>query len=140
MRFIVFVRSNDEAEAGAMPDEAEIAAMLAFNEELVSAGVLLGGEGLHPSSAGARLRFSGGGTTVIDGPFGRSGELVAGYWIIQAKSLEEAKQWMRRMPQPAGEREAVVEIRQIFDADDFGEALTPELREQEAGLRAQSGA
>ena len=134
MRFMLFVKANDDSEAGVMPSEAELAEMGKFNEELVKAGVMLAGEGLHPSSKGARVRFSGSDRTVVDGPFTEAKELVAGYWLIQAKSKEEAIEWVKRSPFRDGE----VEIRQVFEADDFGDEFTPELREQEERLRAQA--
>ncbi len=135
MRFMVIVPASKESEAGALPDEKLLTAMMKFNEEMVKASVLLAGEGLHPTSKGARLRFSGGKTTMIDGPFTESKELIAGFWLIQVESKEEAIAWMRRAPFGDG---VVLEIRQLFEADDFGPALTPELREQEARLRAQA--
>jgi hypothetical protein len=136
MRFMVMVKANKDTEAGVMPDEKLLAAMGKFNEELVKAGVMLAGEGLQPSSKGARVRFSGTKRTVIDGPFTESKELIAGFWLWQVKSREEAIEWVKRCPNPtAGESE--IEIRQVFEADDFGPALTPELREQEAKLRAK---
>jgi hypothetical protein len=135
MRFMVIVPANQETEAGVLPSEHELAEMGKFNEELVNAGVLLAGEGLHPTAKGARIQFSGGATTVIDGPFTGSQELIAGFWLIRAKSKEEAIEWMRRAPFGDG---VVLEIRQVLDMDDFGPALTPELREQEERLRARS--
>jgi hypothetical protein len=138
MRFIVFVKATQESEAGVLPDEKLMTEMNAYNEELAKAGVLLAGEGLHPSSKGARVRFSGAKRTVIDGPFSETKELIAGFWIIQAKSKEEAIEWIKRAPNPHPGQEPEVEIRQIFEADDFGEALTPELREAEERLRTQA--
>lgn len=135
MRFMLIVKANQDSEAGVMPSEAELTEMGKYNEELVKAGVLLAGEGLHPSSKGARVRFDGGKRAVIDGPFGETKELVAGFWLIQVKSLEEAIEWVKRVPFAKGEE---IEIRQVFEADDFGDALTPELREQEERLRAQA--
>jgi hypothetical protein len=136
MRFMVMVKANEDTEAGVMPTEAELAAMGKFNEELVKSGVLLAGEGLHPSSKGARVRFSGGGQrTVIDGPFTEAKELIAGFWLLQVASKEEAIEWIKRAPMKDGDE---VEIRQVFEADDFGAALTPELREAEQRLRAQA--
>ena len=120
-----------------MPSQELLAAMGKYNEELVKAGALLAGEGLHPSSKGARVRFSGEKRTVVDGPFTPENDLVAGFWLIQAKSKEEAIEWAKRCPNPM-EGESEIEIRQVFDAEDFGEALTPELRQQEERLRAQS--
>jgi hypothetical protein len=134
MRFMCIVPASKESEGGVLPDEKTFAEMFKFNEEMVRAGVMLAGEGLHPTSKGARIKFSGGKTTVIDGPFTESKELIAGFWLIQAKSKEEAIAWMRRAPFEDG---AVLEIRQVFEADDFGPALTPELRKQENRLRAQ---
>jgi len=132
MRFMVLVKASKESEAGVMPDTRLLTEMTKFNEQLVKAGVMLAGEGLHSTSRGARVRFSGDAPTVIDGPFAETKELVAGYWIWQAKSLEEAVEWLKRAPFGGG---AEVEIRQIFEADDFGEQLTPELRKRNAGLR-----
>jgi hypothetical protein len=142
MRFMVLMKANEETEAGVMPSTEILAAMGKFNEELVKAGVMLAGEGLHPTSKGARIRFADGNATVTDGPFTEAKELIAGFWIIQVKSKEEAIEWMKRMPAPGpGEGEgASIEIRQVFEADDFGDAFTPELREQEERLRAQSEA
>jgi hypothetical protein len=133
MRFMVLVPANEESEAGVLPDEEIFAEMNKFNEEMVKAGVMLAGEGLHPTSKGARIKFSGGKTTVIDGPFAESKELIAGFWLIQVKSKEEAIAWMKRAPFGDG---VVLELRQVFDPEDFGPALTPELREQEERLRA----
>ena len=139
MRFMVMVKATDDSEAGVMPSEQLLAEMGKFNEELVKAGVMQAGEGLHPSSKGARVRFSGKKRTVIDGPFAETKELVAGFWIWQCESLEEAIEWVKRCPNPMpGDSE--IEIRQIFEAEDFGEAFTPELREQEERLRARSRA
>jgi hypothetical protein len=136
MRFMVLVKANKDSEAGVLPDEKELAAMGKFNEELVKAGVMLAGEGLHASSKGARVRFSGGKKTVIDGPFAETKELVAGYWLWQVKSKEEAIEWLKRAPF----EDAEVEIRQVFEAEDFGAEFTPELREQEERIRAQAAA
>jgi hypothetical protein len=130
MRFMVIVKATKESEAGEMPSTELLAAMGKFNEELVKAGIMLAGDGLHPSSKGARVRFSGAKRTVIDGPFAETKELVAGYWIWQVRSLDEAIEWVKRCPNPM-ESESDIEIRQVFEADDFGEAFTPELREQE---------
>ena len=141
MRFMVLVKANKDSEAGVMPSETLLAEMGRFNEELVKAGVLLAGEGLHPSSKGARIRFSGGKRRVIDGPFAETRELVAGFWLIQVKSLEEAVEWMKRCPTPfEGDEESEIEIRQVFEAADFGAEFTPELREQEERLRAEIAA
>jgi hypothetical protein len=137
MRFMVIVKASKESEAGVLPSTEILAAMGKFNEQLVKAGVMLAGEGLHPSSKGARVRFSGGKRTVIDGPFAETKELIAGFWLWQVKSKEEAIEWLKRAPFDGGTE---VEIRQVFEPDDFGPALTPELREQEERLRAQSAA
>ena len=134
MRFMVIVKADRNSEAGVMPSTEMLAAMGKFNEEMVKAGVMLAGEGLHPTSKGARIKYSGKQPGVSQGPFAVTSDLVAGFWLIQVKSLEEAIQWMKRAPFDGG---AEIEIRQVFDAEDFGEALTPELREQEARLRAQ---
>ena len=137
MRFMVMVKANEDSEAGVMPSEELLAAMGKYNEELVKAGVMLAGEGLQPSSKGARVKFSGDQRTVIDGPFTEAKELIAGFWLIQVKSLDEAIEWVKRCPNPM-EGEAEIEIRQVFEADDFGEELTPELREQEERVRKQA--
>lgn len=134
MRFLVMVKATKESEAGVMPTEQELAEMGKFNEELVKAGIMLAGEGLQPSSKGARVNFSGGKPSVIDGPFTEAKELVAGFWLWQVKSKDEAIEWLKRAPFKDGE----VELRQVFEADDFGEAFTPELREQEERIRAQA--
>jgi hypothetical protein len=136
MRFMILVKANQDSEAGVMPSEELLTAMGKFNEELVNAGVMLAGEGLHPSSKGARVQFSGGKPTVIDGPFAETKELVAGYWIWQVKSKDEAIEWLERSPF----QDAEIEVRQIFEAEDFGAEFTPELREQEERLRAQVAA
>jgi hypothetical protein len=136
MRFMVLVKANQDSEAGVMPSEQLLADMGKFNEELVKAGIMLAGEGLHPSRKGARVRFSGSKRTVIDGPFTESKELIAGYWLWQVRSLDEAIEWVKRCPNPM-EGESEIEIRQVFEADDFGEAFTPELRQQEERLRGQ---
>jgi hypothetical protein len=136
MRVMVIVKASNESEAGVMPDEKLLTEMGNYNEELVKAGIMVAGEGLHPSSKGKRIRFSGTNRTVLDGPFAETKELIAGYWIWQVKSMDEAVQWLKRCPNPhKGESE--VEIRPIFENDDFGEAFTPELREQEERLRAE---
>ena len=136
MRFMILVKATKDSEAGKMPDAKLLAEMGKFNEELVKAGVMLAGEGLHPSSKGARVRFSGQKRTVTDGPFTETKELVAGFWLWQVKSKEEAIEWVKRCPNPMlGESE--IEIRQIFEAEDFGAALTPELRERDERLRAK---
>jgi hypothetical protein len=137
MRFMILVKASKESEAGIMPSEQLLTEMGKFNEELVKAGVMLAGEGLHPSSKGARVRFSGGKRTVIDGPFAETKELIAGFWIWQVKSKEEAIEWVKRCPNPHNE-ETEVEIRQVFEAEDFGAELTPELREQEERVRAEA--
>ena len=136
MRFLVMVKANKESEAGVMPETKLLEDMGKFNEELVKAGILLAAEGLHPSSKGVRVRFSGDKRTVVDGPFAETKELVAGFWLWQVKSREEAIEWVKRCPNPhAGE--GVIEIRQVFEAADFGPALTPELREAEDRLRSR---
>jgi hypothetical protein len=136
MRFMVMVKATKESEAGVMPSEELLTEMGKYNEELVKAGVMLAGEGLHPSSKGARVRFSGKDRTVVDGPFAETKELVAGFWLIQVKSMDEAIEWVKRCPNPMNE-DSEIEIRQVFETEDFGDELTPELREQEARLRAQ---
>ena len=141
MRVMVLVKANEESEAGEMPSEQLLTEMMDFNEELVKAGVMLAGDGLHPSSKGARVAFSGSERKVIDGPFAETKELLAGYWVWQVKSLDEAIEWVKRMPEPRRRApRASIEIRPVFEADDFGEELTPELREQEQRLRAQTEA
>ncbi len=137
MRFMVIVKADKNSEAGVMPDEKLLAEMGKYNEELAKAGVMLAGEGLHPSSKGARVRFSGSKRTVIDGPFPETKELIAGFWLIQAKSREEAIEWVKRAPNPFPGTESEIEIRQVFEADDFGKEFTPELREQEERIRKQ---
>ncbi|HXN57508.1 MAG TPA: YciI family protein [Candidatus Angelobacter sp.] len=139
MRFLILVKASKDSEAGVLPDEKILTEMGQFNEELVKAGVMLAGEGLQPSSKGARVKFSGAKRTVIDGPFAETKELIAGYWLWQVKSREEAIEWVKRIPNPTGE-ESEVEIRQVFEADDLGEAYTPELRQQDERLRAQAAA
>lgn len=134
MRFMVIVKASAESEAGVMPDEQMLTEMGKYNEELVNAGIMKAGEGLHPSSKGVRVRFSGESRSVIDGPFAEIKELVAGFWIWECSSLAEAISWAKRCPNPTGE-ESELEIRQIFEDSDFGEAFTPELREQEQRLR-----
>jgi hypothetical protein len=138
MRFMVLVKATKDSEAGVLPDEKLLREMGKYNDELVKAGVMLAGEGLQPSSKGARVRFSGDKRTVIDGPFTETKELIAGFWLIQVKSKEEAIEWVKRVPNPTGE-EGEIEIRQVFEAEDFGPELTPELREQEERQRAQIG-
>jgi hypothetical protein len=137
MRFMILVKADKSSEAGVLPDEKILTEMGKFNEQLVKAGVMLAGEGLQPSSKGARVRFDGSKRTVIDGPFAETKELIAGFWLWQVKSKEEAIEWLKRAPFGGGTE---VEIRQVFEAEDFGPALTPELREQEQRLRAQSAA
>jgi hypothetical protein len=137
MRFMILVKASKDTEAGVMPSQELLAEMGKFNEELVKAGILLAGEGLQASSKGARVKFSGGQRTVIDGPFAETKELVAGYWLWQCKSKEEAIEWVKRCPNPTG-ADGVVEIRQVFSAEDFGPALTPELRKNEERLRTIS--
>ncbi len=136
MKFMVFVKASDDSEAGVMPSEEDLSEMGNFNEELVKAGVMLGGDGLHPSSKGTRIQFDGDERTIVDGPFAETKELIAGYWIIQAKSREEAIEWMKRSPFREGE----IEIRQVFEPEDFGEEYTPELRERDERLRKRSTA
>lgn len=136
MRVMVLIKANEDSEAGTMPSEQLLAAMGNYNEELMEAGVMLAGEGLHPSSKGKRVKFSGGEKTVIDGPFSETKELIAGFWIWQVESMAEAVKWVKRMPNPQV-AEAEVEIRPIFEAEDFGAEFTPELREQEERLRSQ---
>jgi hypothetical protein len=139
MRFMILIKANKDTEAGALPSREVLTEMGKFNEELVKAGVLLAGEGLHPSSKGARVKFSGGTRSVTDGPFAETKELIAGFWLWQVKSKEEAIEWVKRCPNPTG-AEAEIEIRQVFEPEDFGPALTPELREQEERLRAGASA
>ncbi|RYF42315.1 MAG: YciI family protein [Comamonadaceae bacterium] len=136
MRFMVIVKATADSEAGIMPSEQLLAEMGRYNEELVKAGIMQNGDGLHPSSKGARVRFSGADRTVIDGPFAETKELIAGYWLWNCASLKEAIEWVKRCPNPMpGDSE--IEIRQVFESEDFGEAFTPELREKEAQLRAE---
>jgi hypothetical protein len=137
MRFMVMIKATKETEAGVMPDEKLLTDMGKYNEELVKAGVMLGGEGLHPSSKGARVKFQGSKRTVIDGPFAETKELVAGYWLWECKSKEEAIEWVKRCPNPMPDTEAEIEIRQVFESADFGAEFTPELRAQEDRLRAE---
>jgi hypothetical protein len=137
MRVMVIVKATKTSEAGAMPDERMLTEMGRYNEELVKAGLLLTGEGLHPSSKGKRVRFSGAQRTVIDGPFTETKELIAGFWLWQVKSMDEAVEWLKRAPNPHHE-ETDVEIRPVFEEEDFGEAFTPELREQEQRIREQA--
>jgi len=138
MRVMAIVKASEDSEAGRMPSEELLTEMGKFNEEMVKAGVMLAGEGLHPSSKGARVSFGGGGErTVIDGPFAETKELIAGYWLLQVRSMEEAVEWIKRCPNPH-EGEGEIEIRPVFETEDFGEELTPELREQEERLRVQA--
>jgi hypothetical protein len=137
MRFMVIVKADKNSEAGVMPSREILTAMGKFNEELVKAGVMLAAEGLHPTSKGKRVRFSGGKHTIIDGPFTESKELIAGFWLWQVRSMDEAVEWLKRSPFDGGTE---IEIRQVFEADDFGAELTPELRNQEARLRKQAAA
>ena len=139
MRVMVLIKADKDTETGVMPSEQLLAEMLKYNEELVKAGVMLAGEGLHPSSKGKRVKFSGGKKTVVDGPFTETKELIAGFWLWQVRSMDEAVEWVKRMPNP-DDTEAEVEIRQVFEAEDFGAEFTPELREQEERLRAQAAA
>src|SRR5258706_5657134 len=138
MRFMILIKADKDTEAGVLPSEKLLADMGNFNEELVKAGVMLAGEGLQPSSKGARVRFSGNKRTVIDGPFAETKELIAGYWMWQCKSLDEAIEWVKRAPNPFSGQDSEIEIRQVFEADDFGAELTPELREQEERLRKEA--
>ena len=138
MRFMILVKADKNSEAGTLPDKKLLAEMGKFNEELVKAGVMLAGEGLQPSSKGARVKFSGRKRSVIDGPFVETKELIAGFWLWQVKSKEEAIEWVKRCPNPM-KGESEIEIRQLFEAEDFGAEFTPELREQEERLRAQMG-
>jgi len=137
MRVVVLIKATERSEAGELPSREVLEQMTTFNEELVKAGVMLAGEGLLPSSRGVRVEFSGGERSVIDGPFAETKELLAGYWVWEVKSMEEAIEWVKRIPNPEGE-EAVVEIRRVAEAEDFGDEFTPELREREARLRAQT--
>jgi hypothetical protein len=138
MRFMAIVKADERSEAGEMPTEAELTAMGNYNDELVKAGIMLAGEGLHPSSKGARVTLNNEGTTVTDGPFAETKELIAGFWLLQAKSWDEALEWVKRAPKPpAGAGDFVIEVRQVFEAEDFGDEYTPELRAQEERQRAQ---
>lgn len=140
MRFMVIVKADAKSEAGVMPSEQQLAEMGAYNEELVKAGVMLAGEGLHPTTKGKRVRFAGERRIVIDGPFSETKELIAGFWLIQAKSMEEAVEWVKRAPNPMPGTESEIEIRQVFEAEDFGAEFTPELREQEKRIAEQAAA
>jgi hypothetical protein len=137
MRVMVIIKATNSSEAGVMPSEKLLTDMGRFNEELVKAGVMVAGEGLHPSRKGKRVRFAGGRRTVLDGPFAETKELVAGFWLWQVKSMDEAVEWVRRCPDPMPGEEAEIEIRPVFEAEDFGAEFTPELREQEERLRAE---
>jgi len=136
MRFMILIKASKDSEAGVLPSEQLLTEMGQFNEELVKAGVMLAGEGLQPSSKGARVKFAGGKRTVVDGPFAETKELIAGFWLWQVKSMDEAIEWVKRIPNPTGQ-EGEVEIRQVFEADDFGPELSPELRKQQERLRSQ---
>jgi hypothetical protein len=138
MRFMIFVKATKNSEAGVMPSQELLTAMMKYNEELVKAGIMLAGEGLQPSSKGVRVRFSGSKRTVTDGPFAETKELIAGFWMWRCKSKEEAIEWVKRCPNPMPGEESEIEIRQVFEAEDFGEEFTPELRQQEERLRAQT--
>ncbi len=140
MRFMIIIKASQDSEAGKMPSQALLTAMGNYNEALLNAGILLAGEGLHPSSKGARVRFRGDTHTVIDGPFAETKELIAGFWLWQVNSKEEAIEWVKRCPNPMPGTEAEIEIRQVFEMEDFGEAFTPELREQEARVWAEAQA
>jgi hypothetical protein len=134
MRFLVLLKADAGSESGQLPSQDMIEAMTAYNEELVKAGILLAADGLHPSSRGARVHFAGANRTVVDGPFTETKELIAGFWMIDVKSREEAIEWVKRCPKPLEGDEAVIEIRQVFEAEDFGDNFTPELREREARM------
>lgn len=136
MRFMVIIKADENSEAGRMPDEKMLTEMGAFNDELVTAGVVLAGEGLHPSSKGVRVQFSGSDRSVVDGPFAETKELIAGFWILQTRTLDECIEWVKRCPNPTGD-ESQIEIRRIFEMEDFGEEFTPELREQEERQRTE---
>ena len=135
MRVMVIVKATKSSEAGGLPDEKLLTAMGNYNEELVKAGVMLAGEGLHPSSKGKRVKFAGGKKTVTDGPFAETKELIAGFWLWQVKSMEEAIEWLKRCPDPMPGEESIIEVRPVFEAEDFGKEFTPELRKQEEELR-----
>ncbi len=139
MRFMIIVKADKDSEAGVLPNEKLLTEMGRYNEELVKAGVMLAGEGLHPSSKGARVKFSGDKRIVRDGPFAETKELIAGFWLFQVKSKEEAVEWVKRAPNPHPGTESEIEIRQVFESDEFGEAFTPELREAEERMRAKGG-
>jgi hypothetical protein len=137
MKVVVFVKATPQSEAGEMPSQELLEAMTKYNEDLVKAGVMLAGEGLHPSSRGKRVTFTGSGRSVVDGPFTETKELIAGFWIWQVKSMDEAVEWAKRCPNPMPDQEGVLELRPVFEAEDFGEALTPELKEREDRLAAE---
>jgi hypothetical protein len=137
MRVMVLIKANEQSEAGEMPSEKLLSEMLAFNEELVKAGVMLAGDGIKPSSEGVRVEFSGNDRKVINGPFAETKELLAGYWLLQVKSMDEAIEWVKRIPNPDPGTDGVIEIRPVFETEDFGEELTPELREKEERLRRE---
>jgi hypothetical protein len=137
MRVMVLIKANEESEAGQMPSEKLLTEMTAFNEELVKAGVMLAGEGLHPSAKAVRVEFSGSERKVINGPFAETKELLAGYWVWQVKDMDEAIEWVKRIPNPDPGQEGIVEVRPVFEEEDFGEELTPELREREQRMREQ---
>ena len=139
MRFMILIKASKESEAGVLPSEQLLTEMGQFNEELVKAGVMLAGEGLQPSSKGARIKFAGSKRTVVDGPFAETKELIAGFWLWQVKSMDEAIEWVKRIPNPTGDQ-GEVEIRQVFEADDFGANLTPEARKRDERLRSQAAA
>jgi len=138
MRVMVLIKATEQSERGEMPSERLLTEMTTFNEELVKAGIMLAGDGLHPSAKGVRVAFKGSERKVIDGPFAETKELLAGYWVWQVKSLDEAVEWVKRIPAPEDDTEAIVEIRPVFETEEFGDELTPELREREAALRAQT--
>ena len=138
MRVMVLIKASEQSERGEMPSERLLTEMTAFNEELVKAGVMLAGDGLHPSAKGVRVELKGSERKVIDGPFTETKELLAGYWVWEVKSLDEAIEWVKRIPSPDDDGEAIVEIRPVFEAEDFGDAVTPELRAKDAELRAQT--
>jgi hypothetical protein len=137
MRVMVLVKANEDSEAGVMPDTQLLADMGKYNEELVKAGIMLGGEGLHPSSKGKKVKFAGAKRSVVDGPFAEAKELIAGYWLWQVRSMDEAVEWVKRCPNPMN-GESEIEIRQVFENEEFGDAMTPELRELDARLRAEA--
>jgi hypothetical protein len=138
MRIMVLVKANEQSERGEMPSERLLTEMTTYNEELVKAGIILAGDGLHPSAKGVRVAFSGNERKVIDGPFAETKELLAGYWVWQVKSLDEAVEWVKRMPAGDDDEESIVEIRPVFEMEDFGDQMTPELRERDAAMRAQT--